>query len=168
MATHVYSEQQIERIVGRMKRFRVWLYVVGALILVAGSFLVYFRSDLFAHHRRARDWTIGILIAIGSHLFGSLLLSFRRRESWSEKLRIRLRERSVEISSAAICVTFARQFKRQLSREEITRAEEQSLGKGLFLRTSNRHRYAVIPRNLGDYEAIKKEIVLLGIPIEKV
>lgn len=164
MATYVYSEQQIDRMIGSTKRFRVNAFVIGALMLLAAGILAYFRPGFFAHHGFKRDWGIGILIAFGSHLF---FMSFRRKKSSSEKLRAVLKEWSLEISPAWVCWTYFGQRKKQLNREEIVRAEEPSLGRVLFLRTSRRYRYARIPRSLDDYEAIKREIILLGIPIEK-
>jgi len=164
MATYVYSEQQIDKMLSRTRRLEVWVCVVGALILLAFGFLAYFRLGFFAHHGFRRDWAIGIFIAIG---FDLLFTSFRRKKSGSEKLRAILKEWSLEISPAGVCLTGFRQRKVLLTREEISRAEEPSLGRVLFLRTSRRYRYARISRDLDDYEAIKREIILLGIPIEK-
>jgi len=164
MATYVYSEQQIDRMIGRTTRFRVWGCVLGALFLLAAGFLVYFHPGLFAHHAFRLHWAVAILMGFGAHLF---FMSFRRRKSGSEKLRAFLKEWSLEISSAGICITYFKQRKKQLNREEILRAEETSLAKGLYLRTAKRYRYTRIHGHLDDYEAIKREIILLGIPIEK-
>jgi len=168
MATHVYSEQQIDRMIGRTERLGVWLCVVGATILLAGGFLAYLRPGFFAHHRFARGWMIAIVIAIVGEL---LRVLFRRKsgsKAKSEKLRAYLKDWSLDISSAGVCFTYFGHRKRQFTRDEIMRAEEPSLGRVLFLRTSKRYRYARIPRDLDDYEAIMREIVLMGIPIERI
>jgi hypothetical protein len=49
-------------------------------------------------------------------------------------------------------------YKRQLRINEIVRAEEPYLGTGLYLRTSNRYRWVLIPRKLNGYDASKRDL----------
>jgi len=50
----------------------------------------------------------------------------------------------------------------QLSINEVVRVEEPYLDTGLYLRTSNRYRWILIPRKLDGYEAIKRDLAVAG------
>ena len=96
-----------------------------------------------------------------------LVKTIRGWRKWPDLMRNSLRETRVEIASGAVGVTGPFGYKRQLSISEIVRAEEPYLGTGLYLRTSNRYRWILIPRKLDGYDAIKRELAVAGAPLVK-
>ena len=82
-------------------------------------------------------------------------------------MRNSLREARVEVAPGAVGVSGPFGYKRQLSISEIARAEEPYLSTGLYLRTSNRYRWILIPRKLDGYDAIKRELAVAGAVVVK-
>lgn len=82
-------------------------------------------------------------------------------------MRNSLRETRVEVGSGIVSVFGPGGYKRQFSTGEIVRAEEPYLGAGLYLRTSNRYRWILIPRKMDGYESIKCELPIPGAAIVK-
>jgi hypothetical protein len=161
MAAYSYSDQQIESIVGKAKRFRVRFCVTALAVLVAASLAVF---SFPAFHESVRGWLIPVLIAL---FVTPQLRSMWRWNTWPETMKTSLREEGVDISCNEICVSYAFGEKRRVSPCEVLRAEEPYLGGGLYLRTQNRYRYILIRRNLDGYAAIKRELSDLGVEMVK-
>jgi len=138
--------------------------VLAGLVLLACSVLV-----MFYHFRKP-----GLSSGIGSTAFivlfvlGSQLIRGNwNRKKISEKLRKSLSEFSVAVSEGEVRVYYSGGITRQLNREQIVRFEEPRIGGGLYLRSTNRYRYLLIPRSLDDYEQAKSELIRMGIPLAK-
>lgn len=82
-------------------------------------------------------------------------------------MRNSLRDTRIEVASGTVGVSGPFGYKRQLSINEIVRAEEAYLGTGLYLRTSNRYRWILIPGKLDGYEAIKRKLAEAGVAVVK-
>jgi hypothetical protein len=159
MAVYRYNDEQIDRIVAKTKRFRVWYSVAAFLILVATGLLAFFRPDLPLFHEPARAWLLGILTAL---FITPLFRTVWNWNTWAGKLKNSLRNVGVDISGGIVCVSYPSGAKRQVRQNEVVRAEEPSLAAGLYLRTPNRYRYILIPRKLDGYDAIKRELRGMG------
>jgi hypothetical protein len=75
-----------------------------------------------------------------------------------------MRAFSVDVSPYSVRIQYGLMRQRQFSREEILRAEEPSMGGGLFLRSPNRYRMIVIPRRIDGYSELKAALQAQGIP----
>ena len=159
MAVYVYSEQQIETMVSNARRFRIRFCVVAFVVLAITGLLAFYRPDFPILHEPVRGWLIALLVALALH---PLAKSVWRWRSWPGLMRNSLRENRVEITSSTVGVCGPFGYKRQLSSRDVVRAEEPYLGRGLYLRTSNRYRWILIPRKLDGYEAIKRELAVAG------
>ncbi len=164
MAVYVYSEEQIERMLAQSRRMRIGLCLAACVILPITGVIAFYRPDLPIFHEPLRDWTIAIVTSL---FLLPLVNNLRRWRSWPARMQSSLRKTSVEIASGVISVTAANGGKRQIRTSELLRADEPLLGRGLYLRSSNRYRWILIPRKLDGYEAIKREIGLAGTTIVK-
>jgi hypothetical protein len=159
MAVYTYSEQQIERMVGKSRRLRIRFCVAAIVTLLMAVLLGFDRPTLPIFHEPVRAWVIALLTSL--FLF-PLVKTIWRWRRWPDLMRSSLRETRVEVASGTVGVSGPFGYKRQLSISEIVRAEEPYLGTGLYLRTSNRYRWTLIPRKLDGYEAIKRELAAAG------
>ena len=164
MVAYVYSEQQIDAMVGTSRRLRIRFCVAAIVILVVAALLTFYRPTLPIFHEPARAWVIALLT---SFFLFPLVKTIGGWRKWPDLMRNSLRDTRVEVASGAVGVTGPFGYKRQLSISEIVRAEEPYLGTGLYLRTSNRYRWILIPRKLDGYEAIKRELAVAGAPLVK-
>jgi hypothetical protein len=162
MAVYLHSEQQIERMISQSRRTRVWYCVVAFLVLAVACMLVFYRPTLPIFREPMRAWVIAILVSL--FLF-PLLRTISSWRNWSERKRSSLREMRVEISPGTVGVFYPLGCKRQLSTAEIVRTEEPTLGGGLYLRTSNRYRWIMVPRKIDGYETIKRDMAGMGVPL---
>jgi hypothetical protein len=159
MAVYSYSEQQIEEMVCKSRRLRIRFCVAAIVILVMAVLLAFYRPTLPIFHEPARAWVMALLTSL--FLF-PLVKTIWRWRMWPDLMRSSLRETRVEVASGTVGVSGPFGYRRQLSISEIVRAEEAHLGTGLYLRTSNRYRWILIPRKLDGYEAIKGELAAAG------
>jgi hypothetical protein len=156
MAVYVYSEQQIEKMVGRSRRLRIRFCVAAFVVLVVAVLLAFYRPTLPIFHEPVlRAWVLALLTSL--FLF-PLVKTIRRWRRWPDLMRNSLRETRVEVASGTVSVSGPLGYKRQLRINEIVRAEEPYLGTGLYLRTSNRYRWVLIPRKLNGYDAIRRDL----------
>lgn len=162
MTVYVYSEQQIERMVSKSRRLRIRFCVAAVVILVMAVLLAFYRPTLPIFHEPVRTWVIALLTSL--FLF-PLVGTIWRWRSWQDPMRNSLRETRVEVASGTVGVSGPSGYKRQLRISEIARAEEPYLGTGLYLRTSNRYRWILIPRKLDGYESIRRELSVAGAAI---
>ena len=162
MALYSYSEQQIERMIERSRHWRTGLVASSAVALVASSLLLIYRPQLPIFRQPLRDWFIAILFAGCVHPLVKLI---RKRNRWQDGPSTALRHFGIEITSDAVALYGESGIVRQLKLQDINRMEEPSIGRGLYLRTSNRYRWLLIPRNLDGYDALKNQLVLAGIPL---
>ena len=103
---------------------------------------------------------------IALFVFGVQLTSgfpFNRRKL-QEQVVDRLLKQSFVVTEGEVRILYPKGDTRRLSREEIVRAEEPKLGDGLYLRSSNRYSWLMIPRSMDEYESLKNELRHLGIP----
>jgi len=163
MAVYVYSEQRIERMVGQSRRMRIRFCVAAVVILVMALLLALYRPTLPIFHEPYRAWGMALLTS----LFLFLLNTIWRWRKWPDLMRNSLRKTRVEVASGTVGVSGPFGYKRQLNISEIVRAEEPSLGTGLYLRTSNRYRWILIPSKLDGYDAIKRELAVAGAAVVK-
>jgi hypothetical protein len=153
---------QIERMVGQSRRLRIRFCVAAVVILVMALLLALYRPTLPIFHEH-RAWGMALLTS----LFLFPLKTIWRWRKWPDLMRNSLRETRVEVASGTVGVSGPFGYKRQLNISEIVRAEEPSLGTGLYLRTSNRYRWILIPRKLDGYDAIKRELAVAGAAVVK-
>ncbi len=161
MAVYAYSDEQIEKMIAGAKRLRVSFCLTASAIVVAVVLLWFFYPDLPGFQK---PWFFALFTTL---FVVPLLQNIWRWNTWSDKARNSLRTQSVDISNGAVIVTYPSSHKRQLDQREILRAEEPSLGGGLYLRTANRYRWLLIPRKLDGYEAVKHELNQMGIAVVK-
>lgn len=160
MAVYIYSEREIENIIRAAKRLRLSYCAVAASILAAAGVVARARPEwIFGAHEHARTW---VLVALFVFLAGPLADNLWRWKSRPIKLEESLRRTMVEVSAEGICVSGASSAK-QLARNEIQRAEE--VWWGLYLRSSDRYRWILIPAKIDGFEALKRDLRELGIPI---
>jgi hypothetical protein len=164
VAVYFYSEQEIERSIRSMKRFRSRFCLIAAAVLAGGIMAALYRTEwLFGKFPHSRSWPLTVLL-VG---FGLPLFNFFR--DWKRapgRIEKSMKGFKVELSSEEASVTYSVSAPvRRLEREEITRAEEPSWGRGLYLRTANRYRSITIPRKIDGYQAAKDELSRMGIPI---
>lgn len=164
MAVYVYSEPQIEKMVGNSRRLLIRFCVAAIVMLVMAVLLAFSRPTLPIFHEPVRAWVMALLTSL--FLFPLVKTIWRWRE-WPDQMRNSLRETRVEVASGTVGVSGPFGYKRQLSISEIVRAEEPYLGTGLYLRTSNRYRWILIPRKLDGYDAIKRELAVAGAAVVK-
>jgi len=163
MTVYVYSEQQIERMVGQSRQLGIRVCVAAVVILVMALLLALYRPTLPIFHEPYRAWGIALLTS----LFLFPLKTIWRWRKWPDRMRNSLRETRVEVASGTVGVSGPFGYKTQLNISEIVRAEEPSWGTGLYLRTSNRYRWILIPRKLDGYDAIKRELAVAGAAVVK-
>jgi hypothetical protein len=161
MAVYVYSDRQIERMVSKSRRSHIWFCGVAFLILAISCGLVFYRPTFPIFREPMRAWLIAFLTS--AFLF-PLIGTIWRWRNWPERTRNSLREVRVEIAPGTVGVSYPLGYKRQLSTSEVVRTEEPSLGGGLYLRTSNRYRWILVPRQIEGYDTIKRELGGMGIP----
>ena len=159
MAVYFYSEPQIESIIRASKRFRLFFCVVAVKIIFAASVVAFTRPEwIFGAHAHARFW---VLAALFVFVAGPLADSLLRWRSRGTKLEESLRTMRVEVNDEGIALTGA--SSRRLARSDIRIAEEVTWG--LYLRTTSRYRWLLIPARIDHFGALKNEILKLGIPI---
>lgn len=158
MAVYVYSEEHIDRMIAKSRRLRIRLCVAAVVILVMAVLLAFYRPTLPIFRGPFRAWGIALLTA----LLPPVAKIIWRWRAWPDVMRNSLRQTRAEVDSGTVSVSGPGGYKRQVSISEIVRAEEPYLGTGLYLRTSNRYCWLLIPRKLDEYEAIKRELSIAG------
>ena len=162
MAVYAYSEPQIERMVSRAGRVRSGFSIFALVVLAVADMLMVYRPAFPLFYEPLQGWFFAILTSVFLiPVFGIL----RNRRSWPDKMRHSLRAIRIEIFPGSVGMSGPQGFRREFSTGEIVRTEEPSLGTGLYLRTSNRYRWIVIPRRLAGYEAIKQELGAVGVSV---
>jgi hypothetical protein len=162
MAVYGYSEPQIETMISKAGRVRSRFFILGIIVLAVVGLLMAYRPALPLFHEPLRGWFFAILTSVFLIPISSILRNWR---TWPNKMRLSLRAYRIEISPGAVGMAGPQEFKREFSIREIVRTEEPSLGTGLYVRTSNRYRWIVIPRRLAGYEAIKQELGAVGVSV---
>ncbi|HET6841294.1 MAG TPA: hypothetical protein VFK06_06355 [Candidatus Angelobacter sp.] len=158
MAVYTYSEEQIERMVEKVKRLRVWLTVAVVLIPALVLPLAYFRPDWAIFHQLYRFWIVAFILLVN-------IIQYWRRGP--ELLRTSLRNMEVEVTPNAITASYPLGYKIQLSPQEVIRAQDPSFGTGLYLRTANRYQSILVQRKFDNYAAIHQQLNQMGIPVVK-
>ncbi|HTD22875.1 MAG TPA: hypothetical protein VK738_09495 [Terriglobales bacterium] len=163
MATYGYSEQHIENMVGRNLMIRRRVCVI-ALTVLACLLAFYVSVWFFGAHDWLPTWVVPVLLGVFLH---PLINYIRSWKNYRGKLEESLRKMKVEISPERISMFSSSLPVRQLERSEIQRAEDASLfgGGGFYLRTPNRYRWLLIPREIESCEIAKSELIAMGIPI---
>jgi hypothetical protein len=158
MAVYAYSEEQIERMVGNVRRLRIRLTVAAVLVLALVLPLAYFRPDWAIFHLPYRLWLVALILLVN-------ILQYWRRGP--ELLRASLRNTAVEVTPNAITGAYPFGYKVQISPQEVIRAQEPSFGTGLYLRTANRYQSILVQRKFDNYAAIHQQLSQMGIPVVK-
>jgi hypothetical protein len=159
MAAYTYSRAQIERMVARSKRARTWYGISAIAILVSGIILLFLRPE--------RRWAETPFIMIFAILVPPLVRIVWNWKSWDDKLRNSVGAIRVNISADRIGLSRPPNEEVEVKVTEIVRAEEPSLGSGLCLRTLNRYHWLFVPGAIDGYEAIKRELAEMGLPVVK-
>lgn len=102
------------------------------------------------------------LVLLFNLLFGPMF-----RQGSSKSLEAVITGFKVDTSNDGVDINFGMGFSAHYAFHEITRAEEPSIGAGLYLRTANRYNYAALTRSLEDFQDFKTELVAHNIPIVK-
>lgn len=161
MAVFTYNEETIFRMVRRIKRVRIWLSVISVVWLVV---------DLLTAFGVLRKLGIDIRLhgpcsnAVFVLPFVMLCQSVGGWKPLLKTMADHLRAYSVDVSPYSVRIQYGLMRQRQFSREEILRAEEPSMGAGLYLRSPNRYRSILIPRRIDGYSEIKAALQAQGIP----
>lgn len=162
MSIYVLSQSRIEELVNNARRNRDRFSFAAAVLLGTVILLWYFRPGLPIFHEPLRVWLIGI----AGSLVPPLLRNVWNSSEFPRTLHERLGKTKLEITGSLIRISNG-WTEREVSRSELLRAEEPSLGRGLYLRTSNRYRSFVVSQTLDGYEAAKSELRGMGLPVEK-
>jgi len=162
MALYSYREQQIERMIKRARRWRTTFAVAAVAVLVTSLLLWIYRPDLPIFRQPARTWFITIVFGVFVH---PVIMVVRKWNRWQERLGNALRQFKVEVTSDAVKIYGQSGIDRQLKLQDISRIEEPSIGRGLYLRTSNRYRWLLIPHNLEGYQTLKNQLIGSGVPL---
>jgi len=162
MAVYSYSEAQIDRMIRRSQAWRTGFAVGSAAVLAASLLLLIYRPQLPIFREPIRAWYIAILLTVCVH---PLVRAIWKRGHWQQALRNALTHCGIELTSDTVTLLGESAIVRQLMLQDVRRMEEPSIGRGLYLRTSNRYRWLLIPRNLEGYNAIKNQLILSGISL---
>jgi hypothetical protein len=84
-----------------------------------------------------------------------------------EKLAANYASFQISLTPDSITVAAPPHYSRTLERNEISRAEEPALGGGLYIRSTGRYRWLLIPRGLEGYSEIRNLLLLQGIPVNE-
>ena len=64
MAVYVYSEEQIDGMVGKARQLRIRFFIGAIVILVMAVLLAFYRPTLPIFHEPARAWVIALLTSL--------------------------------------------------------------------------------------------------------
>jgi hypothetical protein len=159
MAAHTISEHQIDRLISRSKRVRLWIAGFSLLTIAVAVAVFSRRPDLF---RAAHSWVIALIAVFCVQPLVRIGWNWNR---WPQKERNAYGKVRVEISSDTVRVLDGWGREILLNASEITRAEDRSWTHGLCLRTRNRYRWFLIPRTLDGFASIKRDLAQMGIPV---
>lgn len=163
MAVYTYSEETIGRLLQKQKWATFWVRIVCAVWLAAFLIVEFVLPFGFAVKSfLPRNWSMAFLV------FPLMMLTnggFTRDQS--KRFIEYLRSYSVDVSPYSVRIQSSLGPQRQFLREEITRLEESSWGRSLFLRTANRYRCLGIPRNIDGFSELREELIAAGIPFTK-
>jgi hypothetical protein len=163
MASYSFTQEQIDDRVRRDRRTRLVFCIIAATVIIASCLLGYFRPELFyASSHFWVHWPVIALVVLANPLVKNLW-NWRVRPA---KVRKCLNETSAFITADAVVALYPTKIKKTVPLNEIIRAEEPSLGSGIYLRTSNRYRFLVLRRFEG-YEQLKTELAEAHIPFVK-
>jgi hypothetical protein len=158
MTVYYYSEEQIERTVGKVKRLRIRLTVAAVLVFILVLPLAYFRPDWVIFNLPYRLWLVALVLLV------NIIQQLWR---WPRMLRTSLRNMEVEVTPNAITTTDPIGFTRQISAQEVICAQEPSFGTGLYLRTTKRYQVVLVPRKFANYAQIHQQLNQMGISVVK-
>lgn len=146
-----WSETQVQTLI----KLRVWLAVTIVLCaLVAVYFGVHFTGPSVLYG----ELGVGSLILVAT-FWGPL-----GRRTTYDKIAATSRVDSITIDLDGLSINYAA-YSKLITRDEITQVEEPPKGHGLYVRTNRKALWFVIPRRTDRYEAIKEEMVAMGVPI---
>jgi len=139
-----------------LRRTRHSLIFASVLLSLAGFCLC-----LNSTGRPARLYEV---LCIASFvIFVNLWSPFGKRNVY-EQTAAKLGVNSIEIDSGGLRMNWST-WSKFIPLDEITRVEEPPNGRGMFVRTSNRFLWYLIPRRTDRYEEIRSELAAIGIPI---
>jgi hypothetical protein len=164
MAVYAFSEETIARIARRSPRALMWLRAIAAAWLVVDVAVAV--GQVFWHEIRidlSERWAHSAFIIP----FVLFFTSFSLRRRFPGRMEEHMLTYSVDVSPYSVRVQSDFWPQRQFTRDEILRVEEPSLGGGLYLRSSNRYRWLMVPRSLDGYGQIKDDLRAMGIPFTK-
>jgi hypothetical protein len=154
MAIYTMSQTAIADQARLLKRVRWWMIGVSAVGIAISLLLI----------TSPRGW-LASQISHNVQIFvfsGSVVLLVQMISRWRKGLKSKIQNPiSIEITSNEIWMRSG-MYCRCFRRNEIVRAEESSFGRGLFLRTSNRYRWILIPRGIDGYQEIKDNLTSNG------
>ena len=163
MAIYRFSEDYIA---GNMRKFRsarLWVGGLSGFLLTFDLYLMFDRTSWLAEHIRLPYSVSNTLLILLSVLFFQIFDPWRSTTKDRAKF---FREYSVEITPESVQILCGK-WSTVTRRDEIIRIEEPNVGVGLYLRTANRYRSLIIPRNLDGYREIKAEFDLCEVPYLK-
>jgi len=160
MAVYIYSQREIESIIRASKRFRLRNCAVALAVLIAACLVAISRPEwIFGAHIQARAWVVSALFIFVAGPLGDTVLRWKARPV---ELEQSLRKMQIEVSAEGVVVSGSSSVK-QFKLAEIVCAEEVSWG--LYLRSPERYRWILIPAKIDGFEALKRELRELRIPI---
>lgn len=164
MAVFTYSEETIQSLVHKAVQRQRWIYAIAAAWLAVDMAVVF---GLFFWPEIRINLSDRWIILPFVIPFVLLSNSFNFRKRIPGRFEAYLRSYSVDVSPYSVRVQNDLGPQRQFARGEILRVEESSWGGGLYLRSSNRYRWLMIPHLLDGYSEIKSELGAMGIPFER-
>jgi membrane protein implicated in regulation of membrane protease activity len=159
MTVYAYSEVKIEKLINRSKRIGFRYALTSFVVLIVATAVLYFFRELL---RVSLLWTLPFLAVF--FLFPLVRIAWNWRR-WPQKQRDALKKVAVELSGDVVRVADAGGRDVRLDKSEIVRAEDASWSTGLCLRTANRYQWYLIPRTLDDFDAIKRDLTGINIPV---
>ena len=162
MAVYTYSECEIASIIRASKRIRLAYCAVAVKMLSAAVVVAFTRPEwIFGAQQRARFWVIAALFVFFAGPLADTAWNWkRRRRSMEDSLRrtiIEVTEKKITLSNGLAV--------KQLSSDEIQVAEEVPWG--LYLRSEHRYRWILIPARIENFNAFRRELSAMQIPIQK-
>lgn len=147
--------------VARLKRVKWWMIGISAAGLTISLLVILIPSAWSGAHLSHELQRAIFIVFIASFVILVQTASpwgnaFKRGSEIQKGLCVEVTSDEIEVRSGI--------YSSSIRRDEIVRAEESS-GRGLFLRTSDRYRWIFIPRRIDGYQDIKDNLTASGTPV---
>ncbi|MFC5863533.1 hypothetical protein ACFPT7_14600 [Acidicapsa dinghuensis] len=160
MAVYGYSEETIEKVRAKAKRNALPMRIIGVTLIIGSFVAMIVDTRIGLRSDPLRSLPV-VLIVLGMQLMG---WTFRRGRKQLTDVVDAIVGRSYIVTEGEVRQLYPNGEERRFSREEIVRAEEVRLVRGLYIRSSNRYRWILVPETIDRYDEFKDELRRMGIP----